>query len=214
MKRIIQSICLGYGLWFLLHPLVNGAPVALTDAKPVIALQPLGNCSVADIEQAKIGILALYDCEVKVAPAVALPQMAFYKPRSRYRADQLLDFLEMDLTLDFDCVKIVGLTNKDISFTKGDIYDWGIFGLGSLDGKTCVISTYRLGAGKADAALKIQRLIKVINHEIGHTFGMEHCPVNDCLMQDAQGSIKTVDQESGAFCEACRKQLGKVLRVK
>ena len=78
------------------------------------------------------------------------------------------------MKLDFKCVKIVGLTSKDISFTKGEVYDWGIFGLGSLDGKACVISTFRLGAGKADNALKMQRLIKFINHEVGHTFGLEN----------------------------------------
>ena len=71
-----------------------------------------------------------------------------------------------------------------------------------------------MGAGKADESLKMQRLIKVINHEIGHTFGLEHCPAKGCLMQDAQGMIKTVDGENGEFCEKCHKSLEKVLRVK
>jgi archaemetzincin len=211
MKRIVHRVLVLYSLCFFLLPLTCEAADA---AKPVIALQPLGNCLAKDIEQAKNGILALYDCEVKVVPTVALPQKAYYEPRSRYRADQLLHFLAVDVKLGFECVKVVGLTAKDISFTKGEVYDWGIFGLGSLDGKTCVISTFRLGAGNADTTVKTQRLIKVINHEIGHTFGLEHCPANGCLMQDAQGLIKTVDGANDSFCEKCHKRLEKVLRVK
>ena len=211
MNRIFSFL---YALCFFLQPFVSDAAEVVANAKPVIALQPLGDCSANDIEQAKMGILALYDCEVKVAPMVALPQKAFYEPRARYRADTLLDFLAVDVKLGFDCVKIVGITQKDISFTKGEVYDWGIFWLGSLDGKTCVISTFRLGAGKVDEALKMQRLIKVINHEIGYTFGLEHCPAKGCLMQDAKGMIKTVDGENGSFCESCHQRLEKVLRVK
>ena len=214
MKNVIRTLFALCCLSFFLPQLCCAAEDVAAREMPVIALQPLGTCSAKEIEQAKQGILALYNCEVKIAPTVALPQKAFYEPRARYRADKLLDFLAVDVKLGFDCVKIVGLTQKDISFTKGEIYDWGIFGLGSLDGKTCVISTFRLGAGKADESRKMQRLIKVINHEIGHTFGLEHCPVNACLMQDAQGMIKTVDGENGEFCEKCHKRLEKVLRVK
>lgn len=214
MRRVLLKIYAVFSLSMFLAPSMSPAQEVAKHAKPVIALQPLGKCSAAEIEQAKKGILALYACEVKIAPAQALPQTAFYSPRSRYRADKLLRFLESEVKLDFECVKIVGLTQKDISFTKGEVYDWGIFGLGSLDGKTCVISTFRLGAGQADNAKKIQRLIKVINHEIGHTFGLEHCPAKGCLMQDAQGTIKTVDEENGEFCEECHKRLEKVLKAK
>lgn len=215
MKNLTQILLFSW-LSFILFPLVSNAEEVAPKPKPkpVIALQSLGNCSAKDIEQAKQGILTLYDCEVKIAPVVALPQKAYYEPRARYRADKLLDFLEHDVKLGFECVKIVGLTTKDISFTKGEVFDWGIFGLGSLDGKTCVISTFRLGAGKADATMQMQRLIKVINHEIGHTFGLEHCPVKGCLMQDAQGLIKTVDEEQGAFCDDCHQRIAHVLHVK
>lgn len=51
------------------------------------------------------------------------------------------------------------------------------------------------------------RLIKVVNHEFGHTLGLDHCPVAGCLMQDAKGKIATMDGESGRPCAGCSAKL-------
>lgn len=61
----------------------------------------------------------------------------------------------------------------------------------------------RVGAGKADATLNMQRLNELINQEFGHTFGLGHFPLNGCLMQDAERLIKTVDGTNGSVCEKC-----------
>jgi archaemetzincin len=53
---------------------------------------------------------------------------------------------------------VVGLTAKDISVTKDQHEDRGIFGLGQIDGRTCVVSTFRLGARGADEAKLRERL--------------------------------------------------------
>ena len=90
---------------------------------------------------------------------------------------------------------------------KGEYDDWGIFGQGWLGGRACVVSTYRLGRGKVSEDLFRERFVKVVNHEIGHTFGLDHCPTQGCLMADAEGTIKTVDQEAGGLCQGCRQRL-------
>lgn len=178
--------------------------------KPVVAVQPLGEVDGALLAEVRSGILTLYDVEVKVLPAVGLPAEAYYKPRARYRAEKLLGFLlRVSQGLPAPgAEKIVGLTQKDISTTKEPYEDWGIFGLGTLGGRTCVVSTYRLRKGNAARDLFLKRLVKVVNHEVGHTFGLEHCPTSGCLMEDAAGTIRTVDAESGDLCPACRALLG------
>ncbi len=194
-------------IWFFFLFLFPGSSLAME--KPLIAIQPLGKISEKIIESVTAGIKKAYSVDTVVLPVKKLPESAWYKPRKRYRAEKILDYL--NVIADEKHTKIVGLTAKDISTTKGDIYDWGIFGLGSLGGKPCVISTFRLRRGKVSYNFFINRVIKVVNHEIGHTFGLPHCLNYGCLMEDAKGTIKTVDRETGIFCDECRKQLKDLL---
>jgi len=178
--------------------------------KTVVAIQPLGKVDGADVERVRAGITSLYDVEVAILPARALPTEAIFKPRSRYRAEKLLDFL---LSIPPGAAdKTVGLTQEDISTTKGSHEDWGIFGLGLVGGRVCVVSSFRLHKGPAIPELFGARLVKVVNHELGHAFGLDHCATPGCLMEDAAGSIQTVDRESGALCPSCRARLGALLK--
>jgi len=201
--------------WFLLICSGIGSALAQESASlPVVALQPLGEVPPAIIAATKAGAEARLRIRVEVLPTAALPKMAYYPPRERYRAEKLLKWLEENPGREPGrYLKIIGLTTQDISTTKRDVPDWGVFGLGSLGGQTCVISTRRLRPkdGQPEAIL-LERLIKVVHHEIGHTFGLEHCPTDRCVMQDAQGSILTVDREDGTFCAACVAKLAGHLR--
>ncbi len=174
-------------------------------AVPSVAIQPLGPVKAVDLARVKAGILALYAVEVEVRPEKPLPKVAYYKPRDRYKADKLVDVLAAETPERF--TKVIGLTARDISATKGEIDDWGIFGLGLLGGRPCVVSTFRLRAGKASDEVFQARLVKVVNHELGHTFGLDHCPTVGCFMQDAGGKIATVDGENGKPCESCAARL-------
>ena len=175
-----------------------------------IDIQPYGSFPDNLIREAEAGILKMYKLKVVILKPIALPAAAFYAPRSRYRAEKLLDDLEKHLSPE--SAKIIGLTIKDISTTKNEIEDWGIFGLGTLSGSACVVSTFRLRAHHASDVLLKERLIKVINHEIGHTLGLSHCTHTNCLMEDGKGSIDTVDREDGKLCAECAKQVKAYLR--
>ena len=178
---------------------------SVAEALPVVAIQPLGRVNPQDLARVQAGIRALYAVDAELLPEMPMPQTAYYPPRERYKADKLLDSLE--LAIDKRFTKVIGLTARDISTSKDDIDDWGIFGLGSLGGRCCVVSTYRLRAGKPSNPVFQARLVKVVNHELGHTFGLDHCPAVGCLMQDAGGKIATVDGESGIPCAACAARM-------
>lgn len=190
----------------LLLVLFSLAAAAMADpAPPRVALQPFGPVKQEDLAVVKAGIVALYGVGVEVLPARPMPKSAYYPPRERYKADRLLNILETDASPDF--TKIIGLTVQDISTSKGEIEDWGIFGLGNLGGRACVVSTFRLRSGKVSEEVFQARLVKVVNHELGHTFGLDHCPTVGCLMQDAGGKIAAVDGESGKPCPQCAAYL-------
>lgn len=183
---------------------LSGNP-AVFGAMPSVAIQPYGGFSAADIETVRTGIARLYAVTVVVLPSRPLPESAYYEPRKRYRATKLLE--DLDGLPDAPSSKILGLTRADISVTKGDIPDWGIFGLGSIGGRPCVVSVFRLGREKVSQALFEDRLVKVVNHELGHTFGLGHCETPGCLMEDAGGTMASVDSEAHRPCEKCLQRL-------
>jgi archaemetzincin len=145
----------------------------------------------------------IYDSLKKINPnttlvkTIPLPSSAFYAPRNRYRADSLINYLSR---LGNAGTVIIGLTEKDISTTKGNITDWGIMGLGFQPGNACVISTFRLSKARST-----DQFYKLALHELGHTEGLPHCSNKTCLMRDAEGS-NHLDEERG-FCESCKSFL-------
>jgi archaemetzincin len=170
--------------------------------RTALYIQPLGDALPdEDVALVITALGALIGLQPKLLPRAALPAAAYYPPRRRYRAEKLLDLL--DGQLPSDGVRILGLTGVDISTTKGDVYDWGVLGLGRLDGASSVISQFRCKMKSRGPAHARVRLAKVAVHEAGHTLGLDHCPNRGCLMEDAEGRVATCDREYD-FCARCR----------
>jgi len=153
------------------------------------------------------GLREELDVEVVTAPEIPLPEAAYYPPRRRYRADRLLEFLNERLAGEPAATRVLGLTTVDISTTKPPHRDWGVFGLGELGGRSCVISTFRLRRSARDDDHLRFRVVTTAVHEVGHTLGLEHCTEPGCVMRDAEGSIRTVDTSTGHLGPECIEAL-------
>lgn len=185
-------------------------PVTLTDKKKIqksekhsIAILPFSDVDSSLIKELKAGLQNQLTVEVAVLDNTPLPAFAFYKPRQRYIADSLLIFVRQANKNKFE--KIIAVTTKDISTRKGDVENWGILGLGTCPGQACVISTFRAGKNKVSHSIFLRRMTTLALHELGHTYGLEHCPVAICLMKDAEGKMNLDDGNS--YCEKCRNYL-------
>jgi archaemetzincin len=171
-----------------------------------VAVLPLGAFPPALLAAIDRGLRAELGVGTVLLPGEALPAAAYYPPRGRYRAERLLDALRARLAPP--ATRILGVTEADISSTAHGVYDWGVLGLGDLAGEACVISTFRCRRGARDAAQVEQRMVSTCVHEVGHTLGLLHCPDRACVMTDARGSVRTVDQTSGRMCNRCRARIG------
>ena len=171
--------------------------------KPVskINIQPLGDVSPEYINLVKKSVKSFYGYDCVVRPKKEITKDMLSRVTKRIDAEKALWN-----NLSFDHILII--TEKDICYYKNKSKpEYGIFGLASWPGKTCIISTCRL---QKNVSYKktLERLEKVALHEIGHNLGLDHCTNNkQCMMNDACGTIKQVDNEKVWFCEKCREQL-------
>jgi archaemetzincin len=148
---------------------------------------------------------AFYGCKVSTEMADQLPPSAFLTPRKRYKADSLLQFLAKRKPAGTN--HILGLTGSDISVRLHRNSDWGVFGYGQCPGPAAVVSTYRLRRHPQHETGFRTRLKNVVLHELGHNFGLPHCPDQYCLMKDAKGKLSSVEGDKRTLCASCQLKI-------
>ncbi len=198
----MKKIMLGIGLLALL---IMASAYFYFVSQRTVQMIPFGKIDNTYVQLAAENMEAFYKVKVELLDQQSFPEAAFYAPRKRYRADMMLDHLYHNFysVRDFR----MGLTESDISTTKGDVYDYGIIGLANRPGLVSIVSTYRCGKG-VDEATKRDRFVKSVLHEFGHNLGLEHCSFSEhCLMNDAKGKASTIDKEKVELCEQCKRKV-------
>ena len=129
----------------------------------------------------------------------------YYDPhRRQYDANELL--LEVESRAPGGALKKIGLFGVDL-FIPILTY---IFGQAIYRGRTGLASNYRLRNEQygmpPDEELLYDRFRKVIVHELGHTFGLVHCHVPNCVMRSST-YVEDIDQKDAHLCVKCRRSL-------
>lgn len=129
---------------------------------------------------------------------------AYHPVRGQYLSSKILE--EMVKIMPSDGVKVIGVTNVDLCTLVREF----VFGTALFNGKVALVSLFRLRQEfyglRPDEELLINRTIKEMNHELGHTFGLKHCRDYRCCMYFSN-SIDEIDNKSKEFCEVCREDL-------
>jgi archaemetzincin len=133
----------------------------------------------------------------------------YYDPtRRQYNGVKLIH--EIENACSADSSKTIGLFNVDL-FIPILTY---IFGQAFLNGRTGIASNYRLSNErygiKTDNRLALERFIKEVIHELGHTFGLIHCYIPDCVMRSST-YVEDIDQKSIHLCPNCRNEFNNLL---
>lgn len=191
---------------------------SVKSSKLVVYIQPFGTVNPGYLAFVKNSLQKDFS-SVKILPKMNLPRTAFVGIRKRYDANKMLWYLQ-NLYVKRKYSKetfLVGVTESDLCQNRRnpDLWkgkkgfgspDFGIMGLGYQpeskntvpSQKVNINSTIRLNSNKKE------QLAKLIKHELGHNFGLPHCPNKRCIMRDAEG-VNHFDEMTG-FCEKCKLQ--------
>jgi len=172
---------------------VQSRPNRPDEHRKALYLQPLGNFNESDgprLDQLRWFTAAFFMMDVHVLPPLVLAQSHITSRRNPWTGQvQLLtgDILNLLKTrLPEDAFALLGITMTDLYPDPG----WNfVFGQASLRDRVGVYSFARYDPrfyGQAPTAdsrmLMLRRSCKVLAHETGHMFGIEHCVWYRCVM--------------------------------
>jgi archaemetzincin len=169
-----------------------------------IVLKPSGDIDGNLLEKLRDRLNQSFGCPVEIMPDDLNLKKAYDSGRKQYLATRLFSQLKKSAANKGD---------KVLSIVDVDLYAPGlnfIFGQADTAAGTAVISLSRLKPeyyGSApDDELFLERAVKEAVHELGHTFGLEHCADPKCVMHFSN-SLADTDWKQAAFCSRCRPKL-------
>src|SRR5919107_5810553 len=136
----------------------------------------------------------------------------FNEQRNQLNSDKLLHYLATTIikdntgSYDLKNIIILGICNFD-AYSSGLNF---VFGQASLTGGVAAIYLPRLRQEfygiSADISIFIERVLKEATHEVGHAFGLNHCPKQSCVMHFSNSLVDT-DRKTKDFCNICINKL-------
>ena len=169
-----------------------------------IYIQPI--CEVGKELLGFLGIRleGIYGYPCRIALPVRVPESSYSADREQYSAEVIVEKIMEKMRIDAEkllCVVDVDLFVPGLNF---------VFGLAA--GNTALISLARLRpeyyGEKKNEYLFRERALKEAIHELGHTFGLQHCPHIRCIMHFSNRLVDT-DIKGPGFCEVCSTKIGK-----
>lgn len=167
-----------------------------------IAFEPLGNIADGITKQLKDRVGGIFNCPTETRAGLDDLGEAYDPQREQYLSSRLLALLRKREPDE----RIVGLTEVDLYIPRLNY----VFGEADPLSGTAIVSLCRLRQEyyglPPDEALFLERAVKEIVHELGHTFGLGHCPNNRCVMYFSNSLADTDFKETG-FCGKCHPRI-------
>ncbi len=152
----------------------------------------------------KEGLGGTFNRRVEVRVKNSSLDYAYDSSRMQYLSPRLL--LRLGRMKKARGDKIVGLVDVDL-YSPG--FDF-VFGEADVAAGIATVSLYRLRqeyyAQPPDSNVFEERAVKEAIHELGHLYGLGHCPNPKCVMHFST-SLSSVDRKAKMFCAKCIQRL-------
>ena len=163
-----------------------------------ISIYCFGDFSISTAKKLENGLREYFPNVALKDQVLTLPAKHYNKERNRYRGTGLFEELGKHRNND----AVIGLTNYVIFMANELSPTYGIMGVSPVGTYKCVVSSKIPSSGKEQSE---DNFVKLSLHELGHAFGLSHCPDQHCYMVDAEHKMK-FPQTTG-FCESCKSKL-------
>jgi archaemetzincin len=169
-----------------------------------ILIVPVGKVARETLEYIAISLPGIMCVGCRVSDSSLEPSDAYRLARKQYHSTSLLAKLSAFEAGGSN--KVLGVADIDLFIP---IFTF-VFGEAQLGGRAALFSLQRLRQQfyglPEDESLFYGRCEKEAAHELGHAFGLPHCPSYDCLMHFSN-SIEQVDLKGSLFCSDCAASL-------
>lgn len=146
--------------------------------------------------------------KVIIDQPLKMPEAAYDPSRKQYDARKALDEAARNIPLATSMERGLVIIDADLYASELNF----VFGLADAKKGVCIVALARLRNEfyglKPDERLFIERVIKEAVHELGHSYGLDHCPRPKCVMFFSN-SLQDTDRKRDAFCVDCRMKLDK-----
>ncbi|MGQ9545593.1 MAG: archaemetzincin family Zn-dependent metalloprotease [Dehalococcoidia bacterium] len=167
-----------------------------------ITLKPLGNIADEIMDELKDRVVGTFHCPVEIEAGFSDLAQAYDPERRQYLSPKLLAATGKAKTGE----RVVGIVDVDLYVPRLNF----VFGEADVSSGTAIVSLCRLRQeyyGLApNEGLFLERATKEIVHELGHTFGLGHCPDSKCVMHFSN-SLADTDLKEAHFCPRCRPKI-------
>jgi archaemetzincin len=167
----------------------------------MITLVPIGEVDESLLENLGASLEEIFGQEIRVEEKMRLPEESWHRDRRQYLASSILAVLSPpSSSLD----RVLGVVDVDLFAQRLNFVFWQA----DVTGRKAVISLHRLRQEfyglPHDEDIFRQRTLKEEVHELGHTYGLGHCPNPKCLMHFSN-TLSDTDLKGWQFCSVCQR---------